>query len=99
MGTKTASDLSVQTLGAMASDCAIKAAFAYLERHGQMTLENCDKLSDSLRRLCRAALPIALQDAKEALDCGMRETAIATFKATMMQAGIAAAKEVYFVQE
>lgn len=89
----------VDTLGQMAAKVATDAALTYLERHKALTLVNCDALSEHLRRCCRAALPQALADAKAALDCGMREAAIATFKASMVIAGIAAAKTVHFVAE
>ena len=90
---------ATESLGSMASDIAVRAALAYLKKHNGMTLANCDSLSIQLKRCCVAALPQALQDAKQALDCGMRDAAIATFKASMALAGIAAAKTVHFVQE
>lgn len=47
----------------------------------------------------KAAYDGAIHDAQEALDCGMKEAAVMTFKASMVQAGIEAAKECGFPQE
>ncbi len=38
-------------------------------------------------------LPEAMRDAKEAMDCGMNQAAEMTFKVTLAQGGIEAAKE------
>lgn len=87
---KTAS----QALGEKSGDLAITGAFDYLKSKGKFTLEILDKLADPLKRHSSAALPKALADAKEALDCGMSEHASLTFALTMRQSGIDAAKEI-----
>ncbi len=62
-----------------------------------MTKHNLKANQDALAACCKSwlkiQLPIALRDAKEALDCGMTHVAEATFKASLFQAGIEAAKE------
>lgn len=90
---------SIETLGSKAADYAIQGAFAYLRKHHALTLGVVDRLSEHLRRCAKAALPVALADAKEALDAGMVDAAQATFRASMVNAGIAAAKTVHFVAE
>lgn len=53
--------------------------------------------TNALLACCRSwtkiKLPEALNDAREAIECHMNEVAEATFKATMILAGIEAAKE------
>ena len=50
-------------------------------------------LAACLRSWVKIQLPNALHDAREALDCHMNQVAEATFAASMIQAGIEAAKE------
>jgi 3-polyprenyl-4-hydroxybenzoate decarboxylase len=87
-------DESINTLGKLAGDVMSRAAIAYLKKNGKLTLASADALEEPLKRHSRIALPQALEDAKAALDCGMRDAAQLTFKATLALAGIAAAKEV-----
>ena len=90
---------AAEQLGQEAADIAIRGALRYLQRHGRLDLATANKLEEPLRRCVKAAIPVALADAKAALDCGMVAVARATFAATMLQAGIAAGKEVYFVAD
>ena len=81
--------LSEQTL-----HIAAQAAMRYLETHG-LTADP-DALASCLAAWVRAKLPEALQDAKEALDAGLTEYVKLTYEATIVLAGIEAAKEAGF---
>lgn len=87
---------TLDTLGTVAVGIAWKGARRYLAHEGRYTpaLVNSKALQDALARHVKAKLPEALQDAKEALECGMAQAAEHTFAASMALAGIAAAKEV-----
>ena len=65
-------------------------AHKYLTQHGlapdQATLAACS--AEALKR----ELPAALADSRAAMDCGMSDVAVATFQASLYQAGINAAK-------
>jgi hypothetical protein len=85
---------TINSLGQMAGDIAARAAIKYLEIHGKLTPDVADRLAEPLSRHARQALPEALADAKEALNCGMVDVAKETFAASMVLAGINAAKEI-----
>ena len=82
---------SIDSLGTLAAETAARAAGVYLRQH-KMTYD-IDALSACLKSWCKAKLIEALHDAKEAFDAGMGQMAEMTFKATMAEAGIEAAKE------
>jgi len=73
---------------------AVRTAHIYLCRYS-LTAEP-DALTECLRSHVEAAYESAMCDAQEALDCGLKWAALATFKASMAIAGIAAAKECGF---
>ncbi len=52
-----------------------------------------EALSVCLQSWIAAQMPVALADAKAAFECHMDQIAVTTFKASMIQAGIEAAKE------
>lgn len=81
----------IENLGDYAANVAIRAAIAYMQRHG-LTADPA-ALSEALRTRVKAALPQALADAKEALEAHMEQVAMQTFAASMAMAGIEAAKE------
>ena len=87
-------DASIDSLGTLGAQTAMKAAADYLRRH-KLTAD-VDALLACLRSWAKIQLPIALAEAKQAADCGMDQIAIATFTASMAQAGIEAAKEAGF---
>lgn len=90
--------MNVDQLGTIAANVAMKAFAEYVKAHNLKVLDY-DAATACLRSWCRIMLPRALDDAKEALDCGMTQIAEATFKATMAQAGIEAAKEAAWPME
>lgn len=82
---------SIDSLGAIAADVAMRSAVAYLHTH---KLEaDVDTLVACLRSHAKARLPEALASAKEAIEAGMAAMAEVTFRASMTLAGIEAAKE------
>jgi hypothetical protein len=70
---------------------AARGASEYLKAHNLVAER--DALARCLKSWVKAKWQEAMNDAKEALDCGMGQYAERTFAATMMQAGIEAAKE------
>ncbi len=70
---------------------AERGAVEYLNAHKLRA--DPSALAECLRSWCKIKFPEAMRDAKEAIDCGMGQVAQATFGATMLQAGIEAAKE------
>lgn len=73
---------------------AVKAAGQYLAVHGLQA--DPDTLAATINSWVKAKAPEALADAKEAMALGMTQVAEATFLATMVQAGIEAAKDAGF---
>jgi len=74
-----------------ACNLAMRGAGEYLRAHN-LTADPTS-LSACLRSWVKIKLPEALRDAREAIECNMHQAAEATFAATMVQAGIEAAKE------
>lgn len=81
----------IETLGGRTLQIAAQAAMGYLETHNLTATP--DALASCLASWVRAKLPEALRDAKAAIDAGLSEYAELTYKATIMLAGIEAAKE------
>ena len=84
-------DSTAQTLAEAAATFAMRGADEYLRRHN-LTADPA-ALATCARSWVKLKLPEALQDAKDALACNMGQVAEQLFSATMMQAGIEAAKE------
>ncbi len=78
-------------LANVATKAALTGAREYLKAH-QLKADPAD-LTERLRSWVEKMLPQALQDAKEAREAGMADVAEQTFLASMMLAGIGAAKE------
>ena len=83
---------ATEQLGEVAGKIATRAGLDYFKAHG-LTYD-LDTFSVALKKHCMAKMPVAMADAKEAMECHMEAQAEQTFAATMMLAGIAAAKEV-----
>ena len=83
---------SIDNLGTFAANVTLKAAVEYIRANNLKVLDYV-AATECIKSYCKTWLPIALKDAKAALDCNMGQVAEATFKATMAQAGIEAAKE------
>jgi len=77
------------------ADVAVKAATQGAVEYIKANNLKVDfaNLSESLRTMVMIRLPAALHDAKEALDAGMDQVANQTFLASMVLAGIDAAKK------
>jgi len=84
----------IETIGERTFEIATQAAMQYLETHNLTS--DPDALASCLSFWVRAKLPEALRDAKEALDAGLTESAELTYEATIVLAGIEAAKEAGF---
>ncbi len=82
----------IESLGTIAAELAMKAAAEYI-RDNKLKVLDYNAATECLRSYCKSWLPMALEDAKQAFECGMTQVAEATFRATMAQAGIEAAKE------
>ena len=83
-----------ETLSEQTMHIAAQAAMRYLETHNLTA--SPDALASCLTSWVRAKLPEALRDAKEAVDAGLPEYGELTYKATIVLAGIEAAKEAGF---
>ena len=86
-------DRACEGMATIALEVGARAALAYFRQHSPAHYED-PRLAEVLRRHLKATMPQALEDAKEAFACGMDRVAEATFRASMGQAGIAAAKEI-----
>lgn len=82
---------TTNALADVAIAIATASAAEYLRRHS-LTAEP-GALASCLRSWLKVKLPEALADAKEALDCHMGQVAESTFRLSIAQAGIEAAKE------
>lgn len=71
---------------------AVRGSQEYLRAHNLSA--DSSALATAIQKWVKASFDTALDDAKQALDCGMGAVAEQTFAASMMQAGITAAKEV-----
>ncbi len=75
--------------------CALHGAIQYMEAHDLKPLSE-QALSECLRSWVKIKLPEALADAKDAIEAHLGGYAESTFKATIVLAGIEAAKECGF---
>ena len=80
-----------QSLGQAAFDIAARGACEYLKAHNLRA--DIPALTQCVRSWCTVKMPEALQDARAAAEIGMVDVAEQTFAATMVLAGIEAAKE------
>lgn len=82
-----------EVFGIAQAACAIaeRGAVEYLNAH-KLTADPT-ALAECLKSWTKIKFTEAMRDAKEAIECGMVQVAQATFSATMIQAGIEAAKE------
>ena len=86
--------MRTEHLAAIAIQSAAMAARAYLNNHDLSA--DPDALCECIKSHVKISLPVALADAQQALDVGMKDAAAATFIASMRLAGIEAAKEAGF---
>lgn len=82
----------IDELARNAIGIATNGAVKYLQAHN-LRPRSSDELVAAIKREVEKALPEALEDAKAALDIGMKDVGALTFSASMVNAGIAAAKE------
>ena len=87
-------DQTEKGVAELAQQCAVIGATRYLQANGLKA--DPSALADCLMSWIKAKLPEALHDAREAYEANMAQVGETTFRATMMQAGIEAAKEAGF---
>lgn len=86
---------AIDSLGSRAAEMAMQGAADYIRRQGLTSAQiDVDALIKALKRIAPAAALRAMDDAREAWAANMPQVAQATFAATMMAAGIEAAKEI-----
>lgn len=83
---------NIESLANMAAAITVNAAIEYLKRKNLSA--DPGELVTACKAYTKASLREAITDAKEALDCHMEAAAVSTFKASMILAGIRAAREV-----
>ena len=88
-------DARINKLGTIAAETAMQAAAEYIKANG-LKVVDYEVACEALRYYTKSRLGQALEDAKQAIDCGMVDAATMTFKASMAMAGIEAAKEFGF---
>ena len=81
-------------LAEAAMKIATRGAVAYLDKNHLQA--DASALAECLRSWVKIQMPQALKDAKEALAVGMGQVAEQTFAASMVLAGVEAAKEAGF---
>jgi len=95
IGVAGMTESQIDSLGSLAVDLCTQSAVLYVRANNLKVLDY-EAATEVLKDYCKTWLPQALNDAKEAFDCGMSQVGEETFKATMRQAGIEAAKEFAF---
>lgn len=85
----------MKDLGQIAVSAALRSAQQYMHVHNLKADEKV--LWECCKSWCKIKLPEAIADARAAYDCGMNQAGDATFIASMVQAGIEAAKEAGFL--
>lgn len=81
----------MESLMSVAAQIVAEGAAEYLRKNNLRA--DPSALASCCKSWCAIKLPEALRDAKEAMECGMDRVANQTFAATMVLAGIEAAKE------
>lgn len=76
----------------IASDTAMRAAADWVRLNG-VKVTDYEQATQALRSEIKLAMNDALDEAKKASECGMHQIAVCTFRASMMAAGIRAAKQ------
>jgi hypothetical protein len=81
-----------RALAAAAVGIAYGAAYNYLVKN-TLCAQSEQALAECVKSWVKAKIGEAIEDAKEAIDSGMEHWAFASFSASMVLAGIEAAKE------
>ena len=86
------SEQQMDELVRIAADTAMRAAADYC-RLNSVKVMDFEAATQILRAEVKVAMNEALDDAKKAVSAHMSQVAVQTFRASMMQAGIRAAKQ------
>ena len=84
---------AVDTLGQKAAEAAMRGAAEYIRANNLRSNANLERITELIKLKAKAALPQALEDAKEALEANMGRLAEQTFMASMVLAGVNAVKD------
>lgn len=86
------SDGSIDQLARIASELALRAFSDYTRLNG-IAVDSFERASELLRMSVRESMDEALTDVREAFSVGLEAVGLASFRASMVQAGFRAAKE------
>ncbi len=87
----------IENLPQLAIVVATRGAMEWLKAHNLVADD--DALVERVKSWCRIKFPVAVKDARQAYESGRLDAAILTFDASMVQAGIEAAKEASWPSE
>lgn len=87
------SDAALDALARVTATASLRGAASYLQLNN-VDVTDFAAASQVIREETEARLDEALRDAKAALEIGMVQVAEATFRASMLEAGIAAGKRI-----
>jgi hypothetical protein len=87
----------IDNLPQLAIVVAIRGATEWLKANGLVADDA--SLVECVKSWCRIKFPVAVKDARQAYEAGHLDAAILTFDASMVQAGIEAAKEASWPSE
>lgn len=82
----------IDALVRVAADTAMRAAADYIRLH-EIVVDDYEHVTQVLQSEVKYAIGPALEEVKAAFAANMGHVAVATFRASMMAAGIKAAKE------
>ena len=77
---------SPEQLGTVAANLSMHGACSHVKRNN-LTVHDYAALTDAIRTLCKQSVFQAIDDAKEAIACGMAAVAEHPFRASMTKAG------------
>lgn len=89
---------ATDTLGDLAAEVAARAAAQFCVQHCLVTTGRTEELIAAIRRHAAKALPIAMDNAKLAIDANMPKQAELLFRLEFALAGANAAKEVFGIE-
>lgn len=85
------SEQALEVMAAVVSDSAMRGAADWVKLHG-VQVDDFVGAAEAIRSEVRASLPAALDEAKQALESGLKNESVALLRASMVLAGIRAIK-------
>lgn len=83
---------TIDTLGLHGANMAMRGAAEYIRTHGLGATANLDLVVTEIKRRTPDAIAQAMDDARDAIEVGMKDAAMATFGMTFKLMGIEAAR-------